>query len=171
MSIEDIKKVLECVVNEGECRFDHHGYCQEHGWMSTDECFVAVAKRLLDTFSNNNKDFDYSMSMMERFVRNNQNETHDQYSEAWYHLRALLIANNKELLKWTNVKPTQEGDYWLRDNPENKRGYIVCAYEARKGELAIHGDEGDTLISKTPDEHMWYGPIKSPPVEEENEDA
>jgi hypothetical protein len=45
----DIRKVLGCVAQNGEdpCRFDHHGYCQAHGWMSTEECYVATAIRVL----------------------------------------------------------------------------------------------------------------------------
>ena len=32
----------------GECRYDHHGYCQEHGYMATDPpCPYARARALL----------------------------------------------------------------------------------------------------------------------------
>jgi hypothetical protein len=48
---EDVIKVLECVAQDGEdpCYFDLHGYCQAHGWMSNEECYVATAIRILKT--------------------------------------------------------------------------------------------------------------------------
>lgn len=44
----DLEQVLRRVlaVHEGACRFDHHGFCQEHGFEAP--CAVAWARRLLD---------------------------------------------------------------------------------------------------------------------------
>lgn len=35
------------LADDGQCRLDHHGYCQEHGWMETTECPHARARRVL----------------------------------------------------------------------------------------------------------------------------
>lgn len=40
-------------VDDGECRLDHHGYCQSH-WLE-DPCSVAVARDLLASAANRNK--------------------------------------------------------------------------------------------------------------------
>lgn len=48
---DEIKK-RDDLINEfidylgDECRFDHHGYCQEHRLEKFDECFVARAKKI-----------------------------------------------------------------------------------------------------------------------------
>jgi hypothetical protein len=42
--------LLQSLVDEGECWFDHHGGCQEHGFISLkhgEECPHAEAKRLI----------------------------------------------------------------------------------------------------------------------------
>jgi len=45
----ELRKILfHFVANEIDpCRFDHHGYCQEHGWFNDSECMVSVARRAL----------------------------------------------------------------------------------------------------------------------------
>jgi hypothetical protein len=35
------------VDGEQDCRLDHHGYCQAHGWMDASECHVSRARRLI----------------------------------------------------------------------------------------------------------------------------
>lgn len=51
--LSDRVKELEAILLdfvEGEdqpCRFDHHGYCQEHGWFGEDECYIARGRRAL----------------------------------------------------------------------------------------------------------------------------
>lgn len=46
----ELRKLLTGLV-EGEdqpCRFDHHGYCQEHGWFGEPgECYLAQARTAL----------------------------------------------------------------------------------------------------------------------------
>jgi hypothetical protein len=37
------------------CRFDHHGYCQEHGWLAPGECRVARAKRVIERIAAQNE--------------------------------------------------------------------------------------------------------------------
>jgi hypothetical protein len=40
--------LLADLTDPGECWYDHHGYCQEHGWFDTDpRCPHARAKALL----------------------------------------------------------------------------------------------------------------------------
>ena len=44
----DIQQLIVDLTDEDPCRFDHHGYCQAHGWMATDpRCPHARAKELL----------------------------------------------------------------------------------------------------------------------------
>jgi hypothetical protein len=43
-------ELLEALVDDGECRFDHHGGCQEHGYLSLepgDACPQADLKALI----------------------------------------------------------------------------------------------------------------------------
>lgn len=35
--------------DETPCRHDHHGYCQEHSWFSTDPCPTGILQRLRAT--------------------------------------------------------------------------------------------------------------------------
>jgi hypothetical protein len=39
--------LLATFVDDEPCRFDHHGYCQTHGWLDEGECNVARARRLI----------------------------------------------------------------------------------------------------------------------------
>lgn len=40
--------IIEQLVDEDDCSFDHHGYCQEHSWFDTEEkCPDARAKEFL----------------------------------------------------------------------------------------------------------------------------
>lgn len=47
---EELKKLLEDLlyVLGAKCRFDHHGYCQEHFLEEGDQCVVARIKKELD---------------------------------------------------------------------------------------------------------------------------
>lgn len=43
-----LRELLEHLTDEDPCWFDHHGYCQAHGWMETEpRCPHARAKELL----------------------------------------------------------------------------------------------------------------------------
>lgn len=42
-----LKMLLSQLVSSAQCRFDHKGYCQEHNWMSSDECPHGKARKLL----------------------------------------------------------------------------------------------------------------------------
>lgn len=46
---EVVQMLLELVEDESEpCSFDHHGYCQEHGWFATDPaCVYRRARKVL----------------------------------------------------------------------------------------------------------------------------
>ncbi len=49
ITISELFQLLSDLADDGECRCDHHGYCQEHAWFSTDEvCPHKRAKDLLD---------------------------------------------------------------------------------------------------------------------------
>ncbi len=40
--------ILEDMIDSGECWYDHHGYCQEHAWMTINpSCPHKRAKQLL----------------------------------------------------------------------------------------------------------------------------
>jgi hypothetical protein len=43
------RNLLESLLDPEDCRFDHHGGCQEHGYLSLEwrECPMAEIKRLL----------------------------------------------------------------------------------------------------------------------------
>jgi len=47
ININHIYAVLEQLIDDNECSFDHHGYCQEHGWMDKSTCPHALAKEIL----------------------------------------------------------------------------------------------------------------------------
>lgn len=43
----ELRELLADLTDPDECWFDHHGYCQAHGWMQTDPpCPHARAKQL-----------------------------------------------------------------------------------------------------------------------------
>lgn len=44
----DLVELLRDLVDPDDCEFDHHGYCQAHGWTETEpRCPHARAKELL----------------------------------------------------------------------------------------------------------------------------
>lgn len=45
--IQILRELVE--PEDGPCRFDHHGYCQEHGWFGDQpgECGIREARGLL----------------------------------------------------------------------------------------------------------------------------
>lgn len=48
--IENMESLLHDLADheDGDCRFDHHGYCQEHGWFATDpKCPIQRYKELM----------------------------------------------------------------------------------------------------------------------------
>ena len=50
---EELKEALELIyllVDESDCRLDHHGYCQEHSHFHQSECTHAKAKKFLKRF-------------------------------------------------------------------------------------------------------------------------
>ncbi|MER7487936.1 hypothetical protein ABTY20_18915 [Streptomyces sp. NPDC126497] len=45
----ELLKLVRDLIDPDPCTFDHHGYCQAHGWFETDPaCPHGRAKRLLD---------------------------------------------------------------------------------------------------------------------------
>lgn len=47
---ESLRSLLDSLVDESDCQFDHHGGCQEHGYLSLEPgemCPIEQAKRLL----------------------------------------------------------------------------------------------------------------------------
>jgi len=53
LKLKDILKIaiqlLEMLADEDECEYDHHGYCQVHGWMDSEvECPHKQVKQFLE---------------------------------------------------------------------------------------------------------------------------
>ena len=54
-AVEELVSVLGDIVDETPCRFDHHGGCQEHGYLSLEngeECPQGRAQRLIHRHHN-----------------------------------------------------------------------------------------------------------------------
>ena len=45
--VDEIIEVLKDLEDSNECQFDHHGNCQQHGWIGDRECPQARLKRIL----------------------------------------------------------------------------------------------------------------------------
>jgi hypothetical protein len=45
--LDTVVPLLEPFVDEEPCRFDHHGYCQEHGSFGEGPCDIAAVKNFL----------------------------------------------------------------------------------------------------------------------------
>jgi hypothetical protein len=45
--LKKCREVIVAFVDEEPCRYDHHGFCQEHNWFSTDECINKKCKSIL----------------------------------------------------------------------------------------------------------------------------
>ena len=44
----ELKDVLGALTDDDDCQYDHHGYCQAHGWMTTEtRCANARARDML----------------------------------------------------------------------------------------------------------------------------
>lgn len=43
----DLYELLDKLAEDTPCRFDHHGYCQEHGWLDEGPCPHRQADKLL----------------------------------------------------------------------------------------------------------------------------
>lgn len=46
-AIKEAADIISDFVDDNECCFDHHGYCQQHGWMEKSECINSRAKKWL----------------------------------------------------------------------------------------------------------------------------
>lgn len=54
MNLAELIDLLEQLVDDGDCHYDPHGYCQEHLWFYTDEvCPHKRATELLIAIGNN----------------------------------------------------------------------------------------------------------------------
>lgn len=50
--LREAVEIVEDLVDEDDCWYDHHGYCQAHGWMATEpSCPHMRAKTLLGRLS------------------------------------------------------------------------------------------------------------------------
>lgn len=47
--VDRLQNAIAYLTDPTPCWFDHHGYCQAHGWLTAGECPHARAKRLLAT--------------------------------------------------------------------------------------------------------------------------
>lgn len=45
--IERLRGMLDELYDTNPCSFDHHGYCQEHGWLQEGTCIMARVKEEL----------------------------------------------------------------------------------------------------------------------------
>lgn len=45
---EKLASTLADFLDDEPCEFDHHGYCQMHGWLDEGECSMSRARRILD---------------------------------------------------------------------------------------------------------------------------
>lgn len=39
-----LTEIVRDLIDDNPCRFDHHGYCQEHGWLREGKCPVERAR-------------------------------------------------------------------------------------------------------------------------------
>lgn len=46
-AIQNLMLLLNDLTDFTRCRLDHHGFCQEHGWMEKSECPHARAQKLI----------------------------------------------------------------------------------------------------------------------------
>lgn len=49
-----IVEIMENLVDDDLCTYDHHGYCQTHGWMSSSTCPHKLGQNYLTTQSEDN---------------------------------------------------------------------------------------------------------------------
>jgi hypothetical protein len=47
VELEPLLDLLELFVEPIDCRLDHHGSCQQHGWLDEGRCYQALMKDLL----------------------------------------------------------------------------------------------------------------------------
>jgi hypothetical protein len=47
VELDKLKQCLADLIDPDPCWFDHHGYCQAHGWLQDEECPHARARKLL----------------------------------------------------------------------------------------------------------------------------
>lgn len=45
---DELRALVADFVDPSDCRYDHHGYCQEHGWLQEGVCPNKRAKQLLE---------------------------------------------------------------------------------------------------------------------------
>lgn len=50
--LRECREIIYALIDDEPCDYDHHGYCQTHGWMSTDLCPNERGKRLLTKIDN-----------------------------------------------------------------------------------------------------------------------
>lgn len=52
-TLHEIEDILEHLIEDSECRYDHHGYCQEHfGGFSENGCTNPRMKKVLEKLEN-----------------------------------------------------------------------------------------------------------------------
>jgi hypothetical protein len=42
-----LRELLDDLYDDSPCSFDHHGYCQEHGWLQPGTCIMARVRAAL----------------------------------------------------------------------------------------------------------------------------
>lgn len=50
----ELYEIMYDLTDSGECRLDHHGYCQEHLWFSTEKCPHALSRMVIEKVEEEN---------------------------------------------------------------------------------------------------------------------
>ena len=48
----ECREVIHNLIDDEPCRYDHHGYCQEHNWLSDGVCPHKQGKKLISQIDN-----------------------------------------------------------------------------------------------------------------------
>ena len=51
--IKQLEELVDCLYDDNPCEYDHHGYCQAHGWMDKSPCPM---KRIREIRASEGKD-------------------------------------------------------------------------------------------------------------------
>ena len=50
--LRECREVIYNLIDDEPCRYDHHGYCQAHNWLSNDVCPHKQGKELIPQINN-----------------------------------------------------------------------------------------------------------------------
>lgn len=55
---DQLLNLIECIRHQSECSLDHHGYCQEHGWINDEMCPHKMANIIFDSLAKKKRQTD-----------------------------------------------------------------------------------------------------------------